>query len=408
MLRRESPFRALRHRDFRAFWLGACVSFIGGWVQIIASGLLVYELTGSKRALGVIGLASGLPTTALLLFGGVIADRFDKRRILLFTQSIYTLTAFTLGSLTVTGRIQITHIIVISLINGTVFALDGPTRGAMVRELVGGDDLATGIALQSAAFNIARVVGPAIGGLIYARFGAAWCFFVNSASFLAVLWPVARMRRPFVSTERQTESPLRGLMQGLSQLKSNPLLRRVVSLTAVTSIFAFSAYGTLMPAIAAERLGVIEKDGRYGLLFSAIGIGSLCGVLLVGEFASRRRRGRLLFAGAVGFAVALALLSWTHLFGVALPMLFMVGLCAVSELQTANTLTQTLAPAEYQGRAVALHMFAMAGLQPFGAALAGQIAQGWGVAVALRLGASVLAVWAVALLAMRPEMARME
>jgi predicted MFS family arabinose efflux permease len=404
--RSSSAFTALRNPDFRLFWIGACLSFIGSWVQIVAMGWLVYRITGSKEALGIIGLAGGIPTTVLMLFGGVIADRANKRALVMTTQTIFGLTAFALAALTWTGRIALWHIAVLSFINGVVFAADGPARQAMIVSIVGREDLAGGVALQSAAFNLARVIGPAIGGLLYAAVGPAWCFFINGVSFGAIIIAVALVRTNLSVRAEPQNSVWIGLMEGLRYLRSNRLMKSVVSLTAITSVFAFSAYSTLMPAIGKDTLHLSED--RYGWLFSAVGLGSLVGVYLVGQHAAAGRRGRLMFTGALVFAVALFGLTLTRNFAAALALLFVVGLAAISQLTTANTLTQSLAPDRLQGRAVSVHMFAMAGLQPIGAYLAGSVAQRWGVGATLRIDAAILALYALLLLATRPEVARLE
>jgi MFS family permease len=405
---RWGRFGPLQNRDFRLYWAGACVSFVGSWVQIVAMGLLVYRLTGSKAALGLIGLAGGLPTTALMLFGGVIADRVNKRSLVLMTQSIFAATAFTLAALTWTGHIRIWHIVALSFVNGLTFAADGPARQAMLYDLVGKEELASGVALQSAAFNVARVVGPAGGSLLYAGLGPEWCFLVNGLSFAAIITAIFSIRTDLRRRGEMQGSVWVGFLEGLRHLRSNRLMRSVVSLTAVTSIFAFSAYSTLMPALAREMLDIPENDSRYGLLFSAIGIGSLTGALMVGRFAAKGRRGLLMITGAGTFAVGLFGLSQARNLWLAAAMFMVIGLSAISQLATANTLTQSLAPERLRGRAVSTHMFAMAGLQPVGAFLAGNVAQHWGVPRMLMLGASVLALFALGMLLMRPEVAKLE
>jgi MFS family permease len=399
----KNVFSTLRHRDFRLFWIGACLSFIGSWVQIIAMGLLVYHSTHSKAALGLIGLAGGLPTTALMLFGGVIADRVNKRTLVMVTQTLFALNALLLALLTWTNTIQIWHIIALSLVNGLVFAVDGPARQSMIYDLVGKEDLAAGVALQSAAFNVARVVGPAIGSLLYVRLGASWCFLVNAISFVAVIVALMMMHTDLTQRGEAQGSVWINFLEGLQYLRSNRLMRSVVGLTAVTSIFAFAVYSTLMPALAKEMLSIDEGDHRYGYLFSAIGAGALVGAILVGRFSAAGRRGLLMLIGANIFAIALVCLSRVHNMPSALILFFLIGLAAICQLATANTLTQSLAPESLRGRAVSTHMFAMAGLQPFGAILAGAVAERWGVPNALLLGAGVFWLYTVVTMVKRPD-----
>ncbi len=403
----RSPFAVLANRDFRLFWVGACISFIGSWVQIVAMGLLIYHLTHSKAWLGAIALAGGLPTTALMLFGGVIADRVNKRTLVLWTQTLFALNAGALALLVWTGTIQIWHIVVLAAVNGLVFAADGPARQAMIFDLVGRDDLAAGVALQSAAFNVARVIGPAIAGLVYAGLGAGWCFFLNGVSFVAIIFAILMISTDLTQRGNAQGSVWLSFLEGLSYLRSNQSMKAVVALTAVTSIFAFSVYSTLMPALADEMLGIGESDKRYGLLFSAIGIGSVAGAYLVGRFAAAGRRGALMMGGANLFALTMFLLSRASHLTPALLLFMLIGLAAISQLATANSLTQSLAPEALRGRAVSAHMFAVGGVQPIGAALAGWFAQRWGVPAALAWGAVIFWLFIAGLLIKRPEVGRL-
>ncbi len=394
-----ATFGALRHRDYRVFWTGTCVSFIGTWVQNVALGLYVYRLTGSKEALGAVGLASGLPVTVLLLYGGAIADRVDKRRLLFVTQSIYAASAFALAALVATHLARPWHIIAISFVNGMVFAVDGPARQALVYDLVGPEDLATGVALQSASFNVARVLGPALGSVIYASLGPAWCFATNGLSFGAVLLSLGFIRSSAATRAAEGVAPSEGVRASFQYLRQSLPARTILTLTATASIFGVANYQTLMPAFARDCLRIGEQDARYGFLFSAIGLGSLGGVYYVGRNAQAGRRGLTVITGAVCFALALTALGQARSYHWALLILFAVGLSAVSQLATANSLTQTMAPEGLRGRAVALHMLAMAGLQPVGAFLAGTIAQRLSVGFSLTMGGVIVACVATVLAA---------
>ena len=403
---RRPAFGALRNRDFRLFWGGAVLSFVGSWIQIVAMGWLVYDLTGSEQALGTIALAGGLPTTALMLFGGVIADRANRKRLVLFTQSAFAATAFSLAYLAATGQIRIWHVILLAGINGLVFAIDGPARQSMVHDIVGPHDLAAGVALQSAAFNLARVIGPILGGLLYGTMGPAWCFLTNGISFAATIGAVLLIR---TDLSRRTESDgtvWAGFLEGMRHLKANRDMRSVVALTAVTSLCAFSAYSVLMPAYARDMLKLDET--RYGFLFSAIGLGSLLGAYMVGRAAAAEMRGKILISGALLFGVVLLGLARVTLLPVALILLFFVGIAAISELATANTLTQTLAPDHLRGRAVAIHMFAMGGLQPLGSYVAGVAAERTSISAALSAGAVILICYTIGLVVLRPAIWRLE
>lgn len=397
-------FGALRHRDYRLFWAATCVSFVGTWIQNVALGLYVYSLTGSKQALGVVGLAAGLPVSVLLLYGGAVADRFDKRRILFTTQSLYALSAFALGLLVLGGKATVLHVVAISLFNGLLFSLDGPARQSLVYDLVGAEDLATGVALQSASFNVARVLGPAIGGVLYAVVGPAACFFVNAVSFGAVLLALTRIKINRTSSPRVDNRS--GIRPSFEYLKNALPARVILSLTAVSSIFGVANYQTLMPALARDHYGITQDDARYGFLFSAIGLGSLCGAYLVGRNASSGRRGRTVRNGAFMLAATFLALSQTSLYPAALVVFFFVGMSAISQLATSNSLVQTMAPEGLRARAVSLHMLAMAGLQPVGAILAGTIAERFGAQTSLGVGGAVILCWAMYLAFRHPAVFR--
>lgn len=355
----------------------------------------------------MVGLASGLPITVLLLFGGVLADRVNKRRLLFATQSLYAVNALVLAALTATGTARVWHIVLLSFINGLIFAVDGPARQALVYDLVGPDDLATGVALQSAAFNVARVLGPALGSVIYVALGPAWCFLVNGLSFGAVLLALALIRKPFGAPDRHGLAEMRGIRASLDYLRECSPARTILLLTATASIFAVANYQTLMPAIAQDSLGIAERDARYGFLFSAIGCGSLIGVYVVGRHANAGTRGRVVFGGGAALAVALIALGQARSYPLAIVVMVALGMSAVSQLATSNTLTQTLAPEGLRARAVSLHMMAMAGLQPFGAALAGTIGHRYGVSASLTFGGVMLLLMTVWLMISRPAVARL-
>jgi MFS family permease len=304
------------------------------------------------------------------------------------------------------GHIRIWHIIALAGFNGLVFAVDGPARQSMIYDLVGPNDLAAGVALQSAAFNLARVIGPILGGLLYGTLGPQWCFFTNGVSFAAIIGAMLLIRTDLSRRPESDGTVWAGFLEGISHLRANRLMRSVVSLTAVTSIFAFSAYTTLMPAYARDMLHLDET--RYGLLFSAIGLGSLVGAFLVGRAAAAETRGRVLLMGAFLFGVTLLGMARATDLYLALGLLFLIGLAAISELATANTLTQSLAPDHLRGRAVAIHMFAMGGLQPLGAYLAGALAERTGITVTLTAGALIFLAYTAALTLLRPDVWKLQ
>jgi MFS family permease len=237
--------------------------------------------------------------------------------------------------------------------------------------------------------------------------GPGWCFFINGVSFAAILLAILSIRTDISHRGEANGTVWGGLIEGLGLLRRDRRLRGVVALTAVTSLFAFSFFSTLMPAYAKDLLGIAEHDRRYGLLFSAIGVGSLCGVYFVGRFALAEKRGLLLMAGALVYAGALLVAAHVVYFALAVALCILAGMAAISQLATANALTQSLAPEGLRGRAVSMHMFAMAGLQPFGAMLAGTLAQSLGVSAALSLGAGIFLAFTLTVWFLRPEVSRL-
>lgn len=398
----------LKNPEFRLFWAGACLSFIGSWVQTVAVGLVVYQMTGSKQALGIIGLVGGLPTSLLMLFGGALADRLDRRRLVLLSQSLFALCAFGLAALSYSGRLAVWHLGAAAAVNGALFALDGPARQAMVADIVGDADLPAGVALQSVAFNVARIIGPVIGSAMYVWTGAGSCFLLNGISFLAIVWAVARLSPRPHHPDTRPASLFSGVADTLRLIRTDPQIRAVVTLTAAASLFIFSVYNTLMPAFAAEQLGVGEKDPRYGYLLSAIGAGSLAGAWSVGRCASMGIRGKAMLAGAMAFGTAACGLAFCRSFTLSIPVFVLLGFGGILQLATANTLTQTLSPEGQRGRAVSAHMFAMTGLQPAGALAAGWLGQMLGTAAALTAGSVGLFVVLLWVYALRPQVRELE
>ena len=253
-LARLSTFAALRHRNYRLFWTGMVVSLVGMWVQSTAQSFLVWELTRSPLATSLTTLFFSLPSTVLALFGGVVADRVDRRRLLLVTQAIFMLQSAVLAALTFTDLIRVWHIYLLALLNGTVMAFDAPTRQSLIPSLVAREDLTNAIALTSTAFNGSRVIGPPIGGLIYAAVGPAWCFALNALTYPAILVALAVIRPAQSLLQRARTHPWRDLREGVSFAARSPLIRGLLLMVALNGAFAFT-YIVLMPVIASQVLG---------------------------------------------------------------------------------------------------------------------------------------------------------
>jgi MFS family permease len=357
-------------------------------MQTVAQGWVVYEITNSKLLLGLLGFVGSLPTTLFSLFGGVVADRFEKRRLVITTQALFAINAFVLAGLILTGRVQFWHIALVAALNGLVNAVDAPARQAMVMDLVGAQFVTVGVAMNSAAFNTARILGPAIAGKLIEMMNAGWCFLINAVSYLGII--IALLRMPAASSRNSVErlSMWSELKEGLEYVYRDGLLRTLVLLDCALSIFAMS-YTTLMPVFARDVLQV----GKQGLgnLFSATGFGALIGALTLARVAGTVPRGRVMMTAATGLCMGLMLFALSRSYLLSLVCLVLVGGSAVSTLGSINALLQSLSPEHLRGRTMSLHVFALMGLAPFGNLLMGWIASQWTATAAVVAGALVCA-----------------
>jgi len=395
-------FAALQHRNYRLFFGGQLISVTGTWMQNLALAWLTYQLTNSKLLLGLIGAVGSLPMSLLAVPGGALADRGDKRRILLATQSAAMLLAFVLTALSGTGVIRVWHIAVLAALGGTVMAVDMPTRQAFVVEMVGKRELMNAIALNSSIFNSARIIGPAIAGALVAGLGPTWCFFINGLSFLAVLVSLLLMQFPPRPARAFTTSVLTDAFGGLRYLVTNRALRQVVALLAVFSVFGWS-YGVLMPVFARDVL----KAGARGLgyLMTSNGIGALAGALTVATLSEYPRK-QMLFGGAFVLSAALIGFALSRTFLLSAALLALVGLGGVAFMSTANTTIQVSVPDEMRGRVMGVWGLVFAGTAPLGSLQAGTIAQYLTAPDAVAIGACITGCAAVvALIAARRRVA---
>jgi MFS family permease len=340
-------------------------------MQTTAQGFLIFELTRSTAYLGYVGFASGIPSWLLMLYGGVVADRVARRRLLVITQSVMMLLAFILAGLTFAHLVQPWHVLLLALALGTTNAFDAPSRNAFVLELVERRDITNAIALNSTLFNLATVVGPTVAGLTYAAFGAAWCFLLNGVSFLAVIAALLLMRLPRRKVTPRTRSALAQLQEGLGYTLKNPLMRALIAVPAVVALFG-TAYSTLMPAWAVEVLG--GDATTNGLLQSARGAGSLLGALMMAAFAQAARRGQWLTAALFGFPTLLLAFSVVRLVPLSLLVLVGVGLGGMVLYNITNSLVQTLVSDEFRGRVMSIYMLTFFGGMPLGALWCGSLA----------------------------------
>ena len=381
----RSIFAALRHRNFRLFIAGQFVSLCGTWMQIIAQGWLVLQLTDSAFAVGLVTALGSLPILLFTLYGGVIADRVNKRRFILVLQSLMLAEALTLAVLTATHRITVHWVMGLAVFSGLLSAFEVPTRQSFLAEIVERKDLMNAIALNSSAFNLARVVGPAIAAGLIATVGLAACFFANAASYLAVIIGLVRMDAgsPVAGRLSTVSAALR---EGFAFVFGNRWSRALVLVIATFSMFGFS-FLPLMPVFARDVLR--QGASGYAALVAAVGIGAAGAAFFLAGFGNRIRQSRLVLGSSTMFGVMLTAASLAPEFWSALALFTATGCVMALSGITANTMLQTLAPDELRGRVMGFYSFLVLGLAPFGSFQAGWVAEHFGVRAAFALGGLV-------------------
>jgi MFS family permease len=389
MLDMGRGFSAVRHRNFRLYWIGQIVSLVGTWMQSVSQPWLVLLLGGSPIQLGAVLALQFAPSLALAPLGGVVADRVDKRRLLLLTQSVASLQALVLFTLTVTGQIQIWEIMVLALALGFVNALDMPVRQSFAAELVPREDLINAITLNSASFNLARVIGPAIAGIALALYGPAFNFGINAVSYLGVLAALLRMdpaaMQPIVRPE-QRPTMRSSLAEGIRYAVRTPTVLWPLVLLGGIGMFGMN-FQTLLPLFARFTLS-LDADG-FGALFAAMGVGSLIGSLSLAFIGSRRPLVGMIIGGGVSFVVFETLLGLSRTPLQAFPLIVIVGLSSMLMINTINVIVQRSVPDALRGRVMALYVTVFAGSTPIGGLFAGSVAQAWGPPAGFLVGAGL-------------------
>jgi MFS family permease len=380
----RNPFEALRHRDFRLFFIGQFISLTGTWMQVVAVGWLVLELTGSAFAVGLTSALGSLPILLFTLWGGVLADRVRRRRALVLLQSLMLLDALALGVLTVTGRVTVHWVMALAVVHGTSSAFEVPIRQTYVMDLVGRDRLMNAIALNSSNFNLTRIVGPAVAGAVIAAVGVAPCFFVNAASFLAVLGSLALMRGRDDPRGGATGAALAKFWEGVRYALGQTGPRALLSLTAVNSIFGLS-FITMLPVYARNVLATGATG--YGGLMTAVGVGASAGALAMAAIGHRTSRFLVIRTGGLLFVVALAVSALVRVWWLAATLFALAGCAMVMINVSTNTELQTKAPEELRGRVMGFYSLMVLGVAPFGSLQAGWVAERYGVPATLLVGA---------------------
>ncbi len=381
-------FRALRHRQFRVYWIGQGVSVAGTWMQTVAQSWLVYRLTDSPLMLGLLTAARFGPSLVGSPFAGVVTDRFPRRSLVLLTQTLSLLQASVMAALTLTGRIRVWHVLLLAAFQGVVDTLDMPARQTLQVDLVGIEDLQSAVALNSSVFNAARIVGPGVAGVLVAAFGEGICFAVNAASYLAVLVALLAIRLP-AGTGGRAGSLLGELAEGVSYAWHAPRVRASLTAVAVTSMFGLS-YSTLLPVLARDVFHGGVKG--YGVLLAAAGLGAIAGALGAGARRGAHSAERVVALGQATLGLGLVALALAHTIAVAVGWMVLVGLGVAAQLSTTNGFLQTAAPPHLRGRVVSLYIWLFAGMSPVGGLLAGWAAERVGATwTAVGAGAACLA-----------------
>jgi MFS family permease len=403
--RLTDTFGALRSRNFQLWFAGRAISLAGMWMQSVAQGWVVYELTSSQFALGAISFARSIPAVLLILPAGVLADRVSRRSLLLITKGAMMACAAILAVLAGAGVLETWHIAIVALALGTAMSFDAPARQSVTVEMVEHRrDLPAAIALNSTVFNLARIVGPSIGGIVLATAGAAWCFGLNAVGYLTAIVTLLLMRLPQRSAEQAEESLRSQLAVGLRYVARSVPIRTMMVLVAITSLLGFP-YMTLLPVFAADVLRAGETG--LGALNTGVGIGAVAGSLLVASQGRSRRKGLILSAGSLLFPGAILVFAVSRSLSLSIAALVVVGFGYITEYSTCNTMIQALVPDELRGRVMSVYMLMIYGAMPLGSLLAGSVAEVLGPTPALFLTAGPCLAFAIAVLLFVPSLRRL-
>ncbi len=397
-------FAAFRHRNYRLFWFGNAVSLTGTWMQNIARGWLVLQLTNSPFLVGLETTIAWLPAWIVSLPAGVLADHFNKRNLLIIGQSLLAVLAMVLAVLTWTGVINIYYILVISGLTGFIVAVNAPVRHSIIPELVGKKDLLNGIALNGAVWNTARIIGPSIAGVAIGVIGAAGCFAINSVSFLAIIITLAFVRLEQVKPPATSESVWQKIAVGLRFVKSHKDIRVLMIMAAVFSSFGI-AHIPLMPVFARDVFHAGPKG--YGIMMASMGVGALTGLLIIATISRTRHRGWILLFGTLAFSVLLVAYSLARSFTAGVVLLAAMGLSQSTVASLTNTTIQTLAPDHIRGRVMSIFTLCFLGMFPLGSLLAGAIAQKFGAPASAMLGGCAVFISLVLISLLRPQIRRL-
>jgi MFS family permease len=377
--------RALRHPNYRLFFSGQSISLIGTWMTRIATSWLVYRLTGSALLLGIVGFAGQIPSFVLAPFAGVLVDRWNRHRLLVVTQILALLQSLAMALLALTGLIKIWHIVALSVFQGLINAFDMPARQAFVVEMVDRrEDLANAIALNSSMVNVARLLGPSIGGVVIAAVGEGWCFMIDAISYLAVIASLLLMSlSPRSSRQTSNANIFQQLREGWTYTVNFAPIRNVLLLLALVSLVGMP-YTVLMPIFASQTLH--GGPNTLGLLMAASGVGALIGAMFLAARKTVLGLGKFIPLMAGTFGVGLVTVSFTRVVWLALVLMVVTGLGFMVQMAVSNTVLQTIVDEDKRGRVMSFYTMAFMGTAPFGSLLAGSVAERIGVRYTLMFG----------------------
>ncbi len=412
--RRGAMFRALRHRDYRLLWTGAFLSNIGTWMQSIAQGWLVRDLTPSPFLIGFVAFAGSFPQLAFSLFSGVYADTFNRRRLLIATQAVQMILSSVLGLLVALRVVTIWHVIAISFASGLASTLSNPAYQAFVHDIVGREDLMSGIALNSTQYNLSRVIGPGIGSVMLSTVGIAGCFYFNSLSFLAVIAALMMMRVLPATTSESLSSRevVQQMLAGLRYVRGRPRVTALLIIASVVSVFGIP-YLVFLPVFARD---VLNKDASgLAYLMAATGIGAVASALLQAFLGNFRGRGKFLLGGTLLFGSVIIVFALSRSFALSMTCLVFIGGAMVSITATINNLLQMLVTDEMRGRVMSMYSLAFMGLAPVGSLLIGSaadlIGSRWnyhGAQLAMAGSGAVVVLFAIYVLITQPRLRTLE
>ena len=405
-LRWQDAGRALKHRNFQLFFSGQLISLIGTWMQTVAQSWLVYRLTGSGLKLGAVGFASQIPVFLFAPLGGIVADRTNRKHVVIATQTASMLLAFVLAALTLLHYVQVWHVFVLAAMLGVVNAFDIPGRQSFLVDMVGKEDLMNAIALNSSMFNGARVIGPAVAGVLVARLGEGWCFFANAVSYIAVIAGLLLMNVHAPARVSAATSPWEHIVEGFQFVNRTAPIRALLMLLGVVSVTGMP-YVVLMPIFAdkilhgggqefASLIGSHDLGAvRLGILMGAAGVGALLGALTLALRSGVKGLGTWVTICCGGFGVSLILFALSKSFWLSVLLLLPVGYFIMLQMASSNTLIQVMVPDALRGRVMALYSMMFMGMAPLGALLGGALSDRLGAPLTVSVGgmASLAGAW---------------